>query len=162
VTVTHVSGHFCYLCLRPVTGQPSPSATNVLCRPLLPVQVLPPYCSLNHATGAVVSTHRTSSHPGSTRHSSTGRLQRPVRGRDDVPTADIFFRTVRRRYYLILLRPINETSRPSMSCSASSIISRTIWPTGLMSCTSPALSPAARHISSKSPVVSGVGRMALN
>src|SRR2546423_6720725 len=50
----------------------------------------------------------------------------------------------------------------SMTCRASSIISCTIWPAGLMSFTSPALSPAIRHISSKSPVVSGMGGRAEN
>src|SRR5712691_2085309 len=46
--------------------------------------------------------------------------------------------------------------------SASLIILCRISPAGLISFTSPALSPAARHISSKSPVVSGVGNTAEN
>src|SRR5262245_44080116 len=53
-------------------------------------------------------------------------------------------------------------SRPSMTRLASFIISWTISAAGLICRTSPALSPEGRHISSKAPIVSGVGSIAEN
>ena len=58
--------------------------------------------------------------------------------------------------------PQTRRSSKRMRRAASSIISRTISAAGLIALVNPALSPAARHISSKSPTVSGVGRMAAN
>ncbi len=63
--------------------------------------------------------------------------------------------TAKPSYTLGVLKP--PLSLCSMICLASSIIPCTISPSGLISFTNPALSPAMRAISSKSPVASGVG-----